>query len=129
MTTYAPQDGGSPDTNTPDLGYHYPIIPDDSTGTDFWVAFCSLYDDGNNALSLCISKSGGSQRDSFHLLDPVVNGPILVVTNCGDTSVNGNYALTNMTGQVLTDWLPIILWGRPQRHDKWLHERRGLGDL
>jgi len=28
MTTYAPQDGGWPDTNTPDLGYHYPINED-----------------------------------------------------------------------------------------------------
>ena len=24
MTTYAPQDGGWPDTNMPDIGYHYP---------------------------------------------------------------------------------------------------------
>jgi hypothetical protein len=28
MTTYAPQDGGNADTNTPDLGYHYSVNED-----------------------------------------------------------------------------------------------------
>jgi hypothetical protein len=28
QTTYAPQSGSSPDTNAPDLGYHYPVTED-----------------------------------------------------------------------------------------------------
>jgi hypothetical protein len=37
MTTYAPQDGGWPDTNTPDLGYHYPVNEDsDYDGLPDW---------------------------------------------------------------------------------------------
>ena len=37
MTTYAPQDGGYPDTNTPDLGYHYPVNEDsDYDGLPDW---------------------------------------------------------------------------------------------
>ena len=39
MTTYAPQDGGWPDTNAPDLGYHYPTNEDsDYDGLpDWWI--------------------------------------------------------------------------------------------
>ena len=37
MTTYAPQDGGWPDTNAPDLGYHYPVNEDsDYDGLPDW---------------------------------------------------------------------------------------------
>jgi hypothetical protein len=37
MTTYAPQDGGYADTNTPDLGYHYPLNEDsDYDGLPDW---------------------------------------------------------------------------------------------
>ena len=37
MTTYAPQDGGFPDTNAPDLGYHYPVNEDsDHDGLPDW---------------------------------------------------------------------------------------------
>ena len=37
QTTYAPQDGGFPDTNTPDLGYHYPVNEDsDYDGLPDW---------------------------------------------------------------------------------------------
>ena len=37
MTTYAPQDGGWPDTNAPDLGYHYPLNEDsDHDGLPDW---------------------------------------------------------------------------------------------
>jgi len=37
MTTYAPQDGGYPDTNAPDLGYHYPVNEDsDHDGLPDW---------------------------------------------------------------------------------------------
>jgi hypothetical protein len=28
QTTYAPQSGSYPDTNAPDLGYHYPVTED-----------------------------------------------------------------------------------------------------
>ncbi len=37
LTTYAPQDGGAPDTNAPDLGYHYPVNEDsDHDGLPDW---------------------------------------------------------------------------------------------
>ncbi len=37
MTTYAPQAGGFPDTNAPDLGYHYPVNEDsDHDGLPDW---------------------------------------------------------------------------------------------
>lgn len=37
LTTYAPQDGGYPDTNAPDLGYHYPVNEDsDYDGLPDW---------------------------------------------------------------------------------------------
>ena len=37
LTTYAPQDGGMPDTNAPDLGYHYPVNEDsDHDGLPDW---------------------------------------------------------------------------------------------
>ena len=37
QTTYAPQDGGMPDTNAPDLGYHYPLNEDsDHDGLPDW---------------------------------------------------------------------------------------------
>ncbi len=37
LTTYAPQDGSAPDTNTPDLGYHYSINEDsDHDGLPDW---------------------------------------------------------------------------------------------
>src|SRR5665213_3611934 len=34
----------------------------------------------------------------------LANGPILVVTNCGDATVNGTYVLTNLTAQEQNDW-------------------------
>ena len=37
----------------------------------------------------------------------VANGPILVATNCGDTSVNGTYVLTNLTAQEQAAWLTL----------------------
>ena len=40
LTTYAPQDGGWPDTNAPDLGYHYPV-------TTVHAASCSFVDVSN----------------------------------------------------------------------------------
>ena len=37
LTTFAPQDGGYADTNTPDLGYHYPVNEDsDHDGLPDW---------------------------------------------------------------------------------------------
>ena len=34
LTTYAPQDGSYPDTDTPDLGYHYPILSPPTANDD-----------------------------------------------------------------------------------------------
>ena len=41
LTGYTILTNQSPDTNTVDIGYHYKIIGNDSTGTDFWLAFFS----------------------------------------------------------------------------------------
>jgi hypothetical protein len=57
-TTYTPADGGYPDTDTPDLGYHYPIIG--SIGTDFWLAFFNMDDGYDDSLSLYISSQSGA---------------------------------------------------------------------
>jgi hypothetical protein len=63
--------------------------------------FSGLSDQYNaNVLSLYIS----SQTGATGTVGVFANGPILLVTNCADNSVNGPYALTNMTGQVLEAW-------------------------
>jgi hypothetical protein len=44
-TTYAPQDGGYPDSDTPDLGYHYPLNEDsDHDGLPDWWEWAQLGD-------------------------------------------------------------------------------------
>jgi hypothetical protein len=103
LTTYTPQDGSMPDTGLPDLGYHYPLTHV-SLGTDFWLAFCGLYDNLTNKLSLSISSPVGA-TGTVTTPGLTANGPILVVTNCGDTSVNGTYLLTNLTAQEQTNWV------------------------
>ncbi len=57
-TTYAPPDGSWPDTNTPDLGYHY-VVPTEtitSEGTNFWLAFYYMSHPGTNSFTLAISS-------------------------------------------------------------------------
>lgn len=103
LTTYTPQDGSMPDTGLPDLGYHYPLSHV-SLGTDFWLAFCGLYDNLTNKLSLYISSPVGA-TGTVTTPGLMANGPILVVTNCGDTTVNGTYMLTNLTAQEQADLL------------------------
>jgi hypothetical protein len=48
------------DSGMVDIGYHYPVTGNDSTGTDFWIAFFNMNDDsdGDN-LSLYISSPVG----------------------------------------------------------------------
>lgn len=69
-----------------------------SLGTNFWLAFCGLsidYSRGNR-LSLIISSPAGA---SGRVTTPsyLTNGPILLITNCGDAGLNGIYVLTNLT--------------------------------
>jgi IgGFc binding protein len=94
MTTYTPPDGGFADTNLPDLGYHYPLAGNSSTGTDFWLAFFNM--PVYNGLSLYIS-SPVAVTGTVYAPGCLTNGPIIIVTNVtnGDTAVNGTYVLTN----------------------------------
>ncbi|HVU07403.1 MAG TPA: IgGFc-binding protein [Verrucomicrobiae bacterium] len=57
-TTYTPADGGYPDADTPDLGFHYPVFG--SMGTDFWLAFFDMDDGYDYNLSLYISSQSGA---------------------------------------------------------------------
>jgi len=79
------------------------LIANDSLGTNFWTAFCGLYDDNNNELSLYISSPAGA-TGTVTTPGLLVNGPILVVTNCGDTTVNGTYVETSLTAQEQNDF-------------------------
>jgi hypothetical protein len=109
-TTYAPQDGSWPDIYGTDLGYHYPIPinANDSLGTNFWVGF--IFSDSDYGysptLSLCISSPVGASGMVIipGLPGVTANGPVLIVTNCGDMGLNGTYVLTNLTSQEQTDW-------------------------
>ena len=47
MTTYAPQDGGSPDNGMPDLGYHYPLDKNTDSDADDLPDWWEFYWFGN----------------------------------------------------------------------------------
>jgi hypothetical protein len=79
-------------------------IANSSLGTNFWVTFFNMADNGTPInLSLYISSPVGA---TGWVTTPGLlgNGPILVVTNCGDTAVNGTYVLTSLTAQEQLDW-------------------------
>lgn len=85
------------------LGSPNDLAANDSLGTNFWVAFYSVYSDGNNLLSLAISSPLGATGTVVTPGMPT-NGPIAVVTNCGDAALNGTYVRTNLTAQERSDW-------------------------
>ena len=95
------------------LGPPDDLAANDSLGTNFWVGFCNLYHDNSNHLSLYISSPVGA-TGTVTTPGLGTNGPVLVVTNAGHTEVNGTYALTNMTGQVLVDWTNNYPYGVPE---------------
>ena len=85
------------------LGPPNDLTANDSLGTNFWVAFCGLYENNNNKLSLSISSPVGATGT---VITPGLwaNGPILIVTNCGDATVNGTYVLTNLSNKEQNDF-------------------------
>jgi hypothetical protein len=90
MTTYAPQDGGWPDTNTPDLGYHYSTNEDsDFDGLPDWWEWKYF---GSYAYSGTNLDSSGTDT----LLDDYENNadpnPISFTV-----SATNNYVRTNLT--------------------------------
>jgi len=81
MTTYAPQDGGFPDTNTPDLGYHYSVNEDsDYDGIPDWWIWKNFgnYDENGTTLD---SSGNTLLYDYQNGLDPNVISFSIVVTN------------------------------------------------
>ena len=92
LTGYTILTNQTPDTGTVDIGYHYKITGNDSTGTDFWLAFFSTqvlpYYFINQSLYIS-SPVAASGTVTYP-----VNGPVLRIT--GDPTVSGTYILTNM---------------------------------
>ena len=91
LTGYTVLTNQAPDTNTVDIGYHYKITGNDSTGTDFWLAFFSTEVDSYTPFnqSLYISSPAATSG----MLTYPVNGMNLTIM--GDPSVSGTYVLTN----------------------------------
>ncbi len=94
----------APDSGTVDIGFHYQVSGNDSTGTDFWLAFGNTYFIYNSAPNLFLYISSPvPATGTISISGHIVNGPVLTVTGCGDATVNGTYTLTNTTGQELID--------------------------
>src|SRR5664280_672581 len=86
------------------LGPPNDLTANDSLGTNFWLAFFHMDTlDGTPNLSLYISSPVGA-TGTVTTLGVIVNSPLLIVTNCGDASVNGPYVLTQLTPSEETDW-------------------------
>jgi hypothetical protein len=89
------------------LGSPDDITANDSLGTNFWVAFFDMVNNGPN-MSLYISSPVGT-TGTVTFPPVLTNGPLLSVTNCGDLGLNGTYVLTNLTAQEQTDWPNNVL--------------------
>ena len=94
MTTYAPQDGGMPDTNAPDLGYHYPVNEDsDHDGlTDWWE--WHWFGNYNHTGTELDANGIALATDYANNLDP---NPISFTAHLG----NQHFNTTNATGSFL----------------------------
>ena len=101
LTGYTILTNQTPDTGKVDIGYHYKITGNDSTGTDFWLAFFSL-----------MNELGYPFDQSLYISSPVattgtvtypVNGPVLRIT--GDPTVSGTYILTNTPESETNDFI------------------------
>lgn len=81
-------------------------IANSSLGTNFWLAFCGLFNDARNDLSLFISSPVGATGT---IIAPrlMTDGPVLVATNCGDGSVDGTYFPRNLTAREQLGWATI----------------------
>jgi hypothetical protein len=95
-----------PDSGMVDIGYHYPITGNDSTGTDFWMAFpltgmSPWFLEEFSSLFYISSSLATTGMVTF--AGVLVDGPVLTVSGCGDAMVNGTYYLTNISGAELSD--------------------------
>ena len=75
----------------------------DSLGTNFWMMFPSMVVEHPAYPSLYISSPVGA-TGAVVFPGVSVNGPLVIVTNCGDVGLNGTYVLTNLTAQQQTDF-------------------------
>ena len=109
MTTYAPQDGSWPDTNAPDLGYHYPANEDsDYDGLPDWWEYRWF---GNYTHTS--SGDGDSDGDGFSNNNEYLNGTdpldyyngilpsVIVVSGDGQTGVTNHWLSHSLTVQVV----------------------------
>ncbi|HEX3856070.1 MAG TPA: hypothetical protein VHY30_02100 [Verrucomicrobiae bacterium] len=95
MTTYAPQDGGWPDTNTPDLGYHYSVNEDsDYDGLPDWWEYKYFGGYAYSGTNLDTTGTNTLGYDYTNSLDPnVISFSFSVVSQ---------YASTNIVNAVVT---------------------------
>jgi hypothetical protein len=101
---FTTQTNQTPETNSMvDIGYHYFVF-----GNDFWLAFYYMgeLEYGETLPSLYISSHVGA-NGTVTIPGLSYNGPLLIVTNCGDAVLNGTYVLTNLTAQERIDWSGI----------------------
>jgi IgGFc binding protein len=84
------------------LGFPNDLTATDSVGTNFWGAFFYMLN-SSPSLSLYISGPVGA-TGTVNFPGFTYNGPVMIVTNCGDAGLNGTYVLTNLTAQEQVDW-------------------------
>ena len=92
-----------PDSGMVDIGYHYKITGNDSTGTDFWLAFFSIEAQGEQYLPVEQSLNISSPVATTGTVTYPVNGPVLTIT--GDPTVSGTYILTNTPESETNDFI------------------------
>ena len=90
------------------LGQPDDFVANDSLGTNFWLAFPRLPVEvepyyGYYQLSLAISSPVGA-TGTVTAPDLIGNGPVLLVTNCADTALNGTYVQTNLPVAYQQNW-------------------------
>ena len=127
MTTYAPQDGSMPDTNQPDLGYHYPVNEDaDHDGLPDWWEWhwfgsfahsaTDLDASGNTLLSDYQSYANGTPSDPNVIQFSIVatnnyfkgSGHLQLIANAGQPFY---YAvLVDSTNFAAANWEQIPYW-------------------
>jgi hypothetical protein len=78
-------------------------VANSSLGTNFWLAFPSLYNDGSNQLSLIISSPAGA-TGTVTLPGLWTNGPTVIVSGGGDAAVNGTNVFRKLTAPEQAAW-------------------------
>ena len=118
MTTYAPQDGGWPDTNGTDLGYHYPVNEDsDHDGLPDWWELANGLNPLVNDASLDPDGDGASNLQEYLAGTDPQSGSMVIAwgdNSFGESSVPAG--LTNVIavaagGDFGSGWWPQLLQG------------------